>query len=307
MAEPQHGAVTVGNFDGVHRGHAALIAELVWHARAVHGPAVAVTFDPHPIALLAPDRLLPVLTTIADRAELLRGAGADAVVILKTTPGLLASEPRAFLDSILGDQLAARAVVEGFNFHFGRNRTGSTATIADWCRENDLPFTVVPPIQWNGVLVSSSRVREAVDRGDVKAASDLLGRPYRLRGTVGRGAERGQTIGFPTANLENPPTLVPGDGVYAAHARLADDSEWPAAVNVGPNPTFGDQARKVEAHLIGYTGNLYGQPLALDFVARLRDTRKFGSVEDLKSQLHSDIHLAASLATRERGASSAAK
>jgi riboflavin kinase/FMN adenylyltransferase len=140
-------------------------------------------------------------------------------------------------------------------------------------------------------------VREALEKGDVASAADLLGRPYRLRGTVGHGAQRGQSIGFPTANLDQPLTLVPGDGVYAARVRTAE-SEWPAAVNVGPNPTFGEQARKVEAHLIGFVGNLHGQPLALDFIARLRDTRKFASVEELKSQLQTDIHLAASFATR---------
>jgi riboflavin kinase/FMN adenylyltransferase len=307
MAEPRNGAVTVGNFDGVHRGHAALIAELRARAHVANGPAVAVTFDPHPIAILAPGRLLPLLTTVSDRTELLHAAGADAVVILKTTPDLLALQPREFLDSVFGEQLSARAVVEGFNFHFGRGRTGSTATIAEWCRENDLPFTVIPPFRWNDALVSSSRVRTALETGDVASAADLLGRPYRLRGTVGHGEQRGQSLGFPTANLDQPLTLVPGDGVYAARAQLADASEWPAAVNVGPNPTFGEQARKVEAHLIGFAGNLYGKPLALDFVARLRDTRKFGLVEELKSQIQTDIHLAASLATREHGVPSAAK
>jgi riboflavin kinase/FMN adenylyltransferase len=142
---------------------------------------------------------------------------------------------------------------------------------------------------------------------DVAAAADLLGRPYRLRGTVGVGAKRGASLGFPTANLEKPLTVVPGDGVYAVRARLPDGSAWPAAVNVGPNPTFGEQARKIEAHLIGFTGDLYAQEIALDFAARLRDTRRFGDVEELQEQLKHDIHLAASLATRERVASDAAK
>jgi riboflavin kinase/FMN adenylyltransferase len=298
MGDNRNGATTVGNFDGVHRGHGALIAELRAQARAVHGPAVAVTFDPHPIALLAPERLLPRLTTIDDRADLLRAAGADAVVILKTKPELLGLEPQAFLDAILGEQLSVRAVVEGFNFHFGRGRAGNPETIAEWCRRRGASFTVVPPFQWNGVLVSSSCVRKALVSGDVAAATDLLGRPYRLRGTVGVGAKRGAALGFPTANLEQPLTLVPGDGVYAVRARLRDGSEWPAAANVGANPTFGEQTRKVESHLIGFTGDLYAQELALDFIARLRDTRRFGDVEALQAQLKHDIHLAASLATR---------
>lgn len=307
MSELRNGAVAVGNFDGVHRGHAALVAELKTRARNVNGPAVAVTFDPHPIALLAPERLLPQLTTIADRVELLQAAGADAVVVLPTTQELLALEPQQFLDAVLQVRLAARGVVEGFNFRFGRDRAGSNDVLADWCRGRNIDFAIVPPFQWNGVTVSSSRVRDALVKGDVAVATGLLGRPYRLRGTVGTGAKRGQSLGFPTANLEQPLTLVPGDGVYAGRAILSDGHDWPAAINVGANPTFSEQARKVEAHLIGFGGDLYGQALSIDFVARLRDTRRFDNVNELRSQLTTDIHLAASLATRERITSDAAK
>jgi riboflavin kinase/FMN adenylyltransferase len=221
--------------------------------------------------------------------QLLRDAGADAVVVLRTSRELLSQTPRVFLERVLGEQLAAREVVEGFNFRFGRERAGTVQTIAEWCRERGVSLTIVPPVEWNGVTVSSSRVRLALEAGDVAAAADLLGRPYRLRGAVGGGAQRGQAMGFPTANIEEPLTLVPGDGVYAVHAVLGDGSRWPAAANVGPNPTFGESARKVEAHLIGFSGTLYGQQLALDFVARLRDTRKYGGVDELKSQIRADI------------------
>ena len=164
-------------------------------------------------------------------------------------------------------------------------------------------FDIVPPFQWNNITVSSSQVRAALEKGDVAAAADLLGRPYRLRGTVGVGAKRGHSLGFPTANLAKPETLVPGDGVYAGRAWLTDGSHWPAAVNIGPNLTFGEQIRKVEAHLIGFAGNLYSQEVAIDFVARLRDTKKFAHADELKTQLDIDIHLAASVAA----AASAAK
>lgn len=307
MSGERNGAVTVGNFDGVHRGHVRLVSVLRDAARNVGGPAMVVTFDPHPIALLAPERLRPLLTTPGDRARLLKSAGADDVVILNTTRELLALEPAAFLNAILGDRLAVRAVVEGFNFQFGRDRSGTNDTIADWCRQRGISFHVVPPFQLDGVTVSSSRVRAALEAGDVAAATILLGRNYRLHGTVGAGMKRGQSLGFPTANLDRVPTLVPGDGVYACTAALADGATWAAAVNIGPNPTFGEQARKIEAHLIGFSGNLYGQELALDFKARLRETRKFADVKELKAQLQIDIHLAASLATRERVASDAAK
>ncbi len=286
------GAVTVGNFDGVHRGHAALVAELRQQAEAVGGPAVAVTFDPHPIALLAPERLQPLLTTPADRAELLQSAGADHVLILRTTPDLLHLEAREFLDGLLGERLRVRAVVEGFNFRFGRGRVGSTELLAEWCRERDIGLTVVPPFTLDGAVVSSSRVRAALESGDVAAAAELLGRPYRLRGVVGTGQRRGRTLGFPTANLERPATLVPGDGVYAVRAVLVDGGVWPGAANVGPNPTFGEQARKLEVHLIGYAGDLYGRPMAVEFVARLRDTRPFAGPADLVAQLRADVERA---------------
>jgi riboflavin kinase/FMN adenylyltransferase len=283
------GAVAVGNFDGVHRGHTALIARLQDFARDVGGPAVAVTFDPHPIALLAPTRLQPPLTTMADRAELLHVAGADHVVVLRTTAELLRLEAVEFLDTVLGNRLAANAVVEGFNFRFGHHRTGDLALLSEWCRRRGVRFTTVERQTLDCAVISSSRVRTAIESGDAAAAAKLLGRPYRLRGVVAVGAKRGRTLGFPTANIAEPATIGPGDGVYAARVLLDDGSAWPAAVNVGPNPTFGEAARKVEAHLIGFDGDLYGRPIAADFVARLRDTRPFRGPGELVEQLRSDV------------------
>ncbi len=289
------GAVAVGNFDGVHRGHQALLAELRTRARAADGPAVVLTFDPHPLKLLRPEQFQPVLTTSADRADLLQRHGADHVVILRTTPGLLQLTAAEFFAEVLRQRLAARAVVEGANFAFGRNREGTVATLAELCRAAGMELAVVPPFLQEGVPVSSSRVRAALLRGAVTEAADLLGRPYRLRGIVGTGKRRGATLGFPTANLEQVETLVPADGVYAVRAHH-EGTAWPAAANVGPNPTFGEQARKVEVHLIGFDGNLYGRPLAVDFVERLRDTRPFGGVEELVAQLRRDVEQARQVA-----------
>jgi riboflavin kinase/FMN adenylyltransferase len=286
------GAVAVGNFDGVHLGHAALVARLRTTADRVGGPAVAVTFDPHPIALLAPERLLPLLTTPADRGDLLQRAGADHVVILRTTPELLRLEARELLDTVLADRLAAKAAVEGFNFRFGRGRAGDLELLRHWCRRRGIEFTVVGRQAVDCAVVSSSRVRTALEAGDVAAAARLLGRPYRLRGVIGTGAKRGRTLGFPTANLTEPATLVPGDGVYAVRTWLADGSTWPGAANIGPNPTFGEQARKLEVHLIGFEGDLYGQPIAVDFIARLRDTRPFAGPAELSEQLRADVEQA---------------
>jgi riboflavin kinase/FMN adenylyltransferase len=290
-AEFRGGAVAIGNFDGVHRGHAALLAELRRRAAAAGGPAVAVTLDPHPLQLLRPERFLPVLTTMPDRVEVLQENGADHVLVLKTTPELLHLSPADFFREVIQGRLEARAVVEGPNFAFGRDRAGTIDTLTELCRIADFTLAIVPPFLLDGVPVSSSRVRSALVRGDVAEATRLLGRPYRLRGTVGTGQRRGQTIGFPTANLEGVETVLPGDGVYAVRVRLQGRA-WPGAANLGPNPTFAEQARKLEVHVIGFHGDVYGQPLAIDFVERLRDTRPFRGVEELVAQLRQDVEAA---------------
>jgi riboflavin kinase/FMN adenylyltransferase len=289
------GAVAVGNFDGVHLGHAALLAALATQARAHAGPAVALTFDPHPVELLRPGQTPPALTTTADRARLLHDLGADHVVTFRTVPAMLALSPEEFFQQVIRGHFGARAMVEGPNFGFGRGRAGTVATLGRLCEAASIALTVVHPVLLDGAEVSSSRVRAALLAGDVEAAERLLGRAYRLLGKVGRGQRRGATLGFPTANLMDLQTLVPGDGVYAARAHLAD-STWPAAVNIGPNPTFGENARKVEAHLIGFRGDLYDKPLALDFVRRLRDTRPFQSATQLVEQLRLDVDQAAAAA-----------
>lgn len=296
--ECRGGAVTVGNFDGVHRGHQALLAETARQADAVRGPAVALTFDPHPLQLLRPQQFQPVLTTLADRTALLQAHGAAYVVVLRTTPELLQLSARAFFDEVLRGRLAARAVVPGFNFGFGHNREGNVETLRTFCRAAGLGFALVRPLEVDGRPVSTSRVKGELERGAVRQAAGLLGRPYRLRGVVGTGRRRGQTLGFPTANLERPETLVPGDGVYAVRVDV-DGDVWPGAANVGPNPTFGEQARKLEVHLIGYSGDLYGRRLAVDFIDRLRDTRPFASVEELVRQLRADVEEAHRLALEE--------
>lgn len=286
------GAVAVGNFDGVHRGHRELVATAARWAKHLGGPAVAVTFDPPPYQVLVPDApARPPLTTLADRADLLHAAGADRVVVLRTTRELLGLSPEEFFGGVVGRLLRARAVVEGYDFRFGRGRAGDTATLRRLCEAAGVGFEEVPPLLDAGEPVSSSRVRAALVAGDVATAAGLLGRPYRITGTVVGGAKRGRTIGFPTANLDEVPTVVPGTGVYAVRAAV-EGQTWPAAANVGPNPTFGEDARKIEVHLIGFGADLYGRPLAVEFVAKLRDTRPFGGVNELTEQLRRDVDAA---------------
>src|SRR5262245_6110078 len=291
------GAVTLGNFDGVHGGHQAIIAQTVRQARAAGGPAVAVTFDPHPLQILRPEQFQPVLTTVPQRADLLRTYGADHVVVLPTSPALLQLSPAEFFEQVVRDRLAARAIVEGFNFRFGKDRQGDTKTLASMCAATGMVFQRVPPLTLAGQPVSSSRVRRELEQGRVRAAAELLGRPYQISGTVVQGERRGQTLGFPTANLGDIGTLIPGDGVYAARAALATQS-WAAALNIGPNPTFGEQVRKVEAHLIGFQGELYEQRLTVDLLDRLRDTRRFAGPAELAAQLRADVAKAVEIAAK---------
>lgn len=285
------GAVAIGNFDGVHRGHALLIDRLRALADDVGGPAVVFTFDPHPVRLLRPEAAPPPLTWTERKAELLAEWGVDWLVAYRTEPSLLALSPQDFFDRIIRERLEARAMVEGANFRFGRERRGDVALLARYCTDSWVRLEIVQPLIHEGSEISSSRVRERLRAGDVAAAKALLTRPYRVRGLVTHGARRGGTLGFPTANLEAVDTLLPGIGVYAGRA-IAASGSWPAAINIGPNPTFGERAVKFEIHLIGFQGGLYGQPLEVDFLTRLRDIRPFDSVDQLKQQLQRDVEAA---------------
>lgn len=287
-AEFQRGAVAVGNFDGVHRGHAQLIARLLHRAREVGGPAIVLTFDPHPVRILRPELAPPPLTWTERKAELLAELGVTAVWSYPTDEALLKLTAEQFFQQIIVDSLQARAMVEGPNFRFGKQRRGDVALLEQLCEANEVKLEIVQPVATGDELVSSSRVRDCIRAGDVATARHFLTRPYRLRGLVTHGAQRGSKIGFPTANLAGIDTLVPPSGVYAGRA-FTSQGIWPAAINIGPNPTFGEGATKFEAHLAGFSGSLYGQPLEVEFLARIRDTRPFESVSALTQQLAADV------------------
>jgi riboflavin kinase/FMN adenylyltransferase len=287
-ASARGGAVAIGNFDGVHLGHRRIVGRLLERARQLDGAAIVFTFDPHPVRLLRPTECPPPLTWTERKAELLAGLGVDLVVAYPTDEALLALSARSFFDSIIGRALAARAIVEGPNFYFGHNREGDVRVLDELASAAGMTLDVVEPVVLDGDIVSSSRVRGRIAAGDVAAASRLLAAPYRVRGMVTHGAGRGAKIGFPTANLAGVDTLLPAVGVYAGRAWVAG-APLPAAINLGPNPTFGEDQRKVEVHILDRELSLYGQLLEVEFVARLRDVVKFGSREELIAQLRMDI------------------
>ena len=281
-------AVAVGNFDGVHVGHAAIVGRLREAAERHRVPAVVLTFDPHPASILRPEQAPLPLTTPARRAELLLALGVNAVCVQPADAALMALEAEAFYAGVLRGRFAARAIVEGQDFRFGARRRGDVAMLAALCGRDGVELDVVPPVVIDGEAVSSSRIRTLVAAGRMAEAHTLMTAPYRLTGAVVVGARRGGTIGFPTANLAGIATLLPALGVYAAVAHV-DGVAVPAAVHVGPNVTFGETSVSVEAHLIGFAGDLYGRSLDVDFLDRVRDTRRFSSVEDLKAQLADDV------------------
>jgi len=287
-ASLRQGAITIGNFDGVHIGHARIVERLLAAARRVQGPALVFTFDPHPVRLLRPEQAPPPLTWTERKAELLAQLGVDALVAYPTDEALLQLSPEQFFTQIVQQTLDARAMVEGPNFYFGHRREGTIEVLRRLTSEAGISLEVVEPYELDGAYVSSSRVRQLVAAGEVETAAALLTRPYRIRGMVTHGAGRGAKLGFPTANVDAIDTLLPAVGVYAARVAWAEQV-WLAAVHIGPNPTFADQSLKVEVHLLDFVGSLYGQPLEVEFLTRLRSIVSFPSVESLLNQLRQDV------------------
>lgn len=299
--------MAIGNFDGVHRGHARLVERLVERAREVNGPAVIFTFDPHPVRILRPGESPPPLTWLERKAGLLGALGVDRVVAYPTDPALLRLTAHEFFDLLLRDTMGAKALVEGPNFYFGHNREGNVQRLGEFAKEAGMTLDVVTPTEDAGELISSSRIRQLIGQtGDVAAAAGMLTAPYRIRGIVTHGAGRGTKIGFPTANLEGIDTLLPAPGVYAGVGRLVGRDGpyegprgvWPAAINIGPNPTFGEANNKVEAHLIDCDQSIYGRPLEVDFLDRLREVRAFASADELVEQVDKDVSAARQVATQ---------
>lgn len=282
------GYVTIGVFDGVHRGHQHLITAMVEAAHTAGSTAIAVTFDPHPATVLG-RKPPPLLTTPTERADLLAALGLDVLVILPFTPALARTSAADFVAALV-QHLRLAELWGGPDFALGYRREGDIPCLQRLSARWSFAMRVVEPLMWEGALVNSSRVRAALKAGDLPQATGCLGRPYRLTGTVVHGRGAGRTMGIPTANITPPPErLIPAGGIYACLAHTERLGTHPAVINVGTRPTFAGHTLVVEAHLLDFDADLYGQTLALDFIARLRDERAFPSVEALVEQIHRDI------------------
>lgn len=291
---PQPGpgpVLTIGNFDGVHRGHAHLVARVVELARAHDVPACAFTFEPPPRAVLQPDRRPPRILGIAEKIERLGELGIDQVVVEAFDLDFAEHPPSWFLSTVLATRLRPSHMVVGHDFRFGKGRTGNIETVR--AAFPDLPLEQVGALQVDGVTASSSRIREAVALGDLDRATALLGRPYGFAGRVVRGRGLGHGLGFPTANLETEAELLPAGGVYAAELRLGD--RWlPAVANLGVRPTFDARRFAIEVHVLDFDGDLYDAEVRVRFVRRLRGEQRFSGPDALKDQIARDVHAARS-------------
>jgi riboflavin kinase / FMN adenylyltransferase len=281
-------AVALGAFDGIHLGHRAILGTAVALARQGKIRALACTFDRHPMEVLQPDRAPMPITTLEERLELIAGTGIDTTVVIPFTPAVASVEAKAFVQDVLIGTLEAREIVVGFNHRFGRGARGDAQLLESLAAPLRFRAHIVPAFLVDGVAVSSSEIRAALQRGDLPNAERLLGRPYSIRGEVVRGAGRGRTLGFPTANVKTERPLGLPVGVYVCRL-LTGGRQHQAVVNVGYRPTFGETDLSVEAHVLDFAGDLYDQTVTLTFLRRLREERKFPSVDALKEQIALDV------------------
>ncbi|MEJ2539359.1 MAG: bifunctional riboflavin kinase/FAD synthetase [Gemmatimonadota bacterium] len=282
--------VTVGTFDGVHRGHWAVLKEIQARARASGRRSVLVTFDPHPLRIVRPEHAPPLLTTPVEKTEILAESGLEYAVFLTFTPELASYEPRRFVEEILVRRLRVEELVIGYDHGFGKGRSGDADTLRGIGAELGFAVDVVGPVEAGEAPISSSRIRAWVADGEMGRARDGLGRPYALRGLVVRGDGRGRQLGFPTANLSGFPSekLLPPAGIYAVMG-ITRRGIFKGALHLGPRPTFPGAPPSVELHLLDFEGDLYGEPVRVDFVKYLRPVVPFVSVQELVNQMRADV------------------
>ncbi|HEX7354942.1 MAG TPA: bifunctional riboflavin kinase/FAD synthetase [Mycobacteriales bacterium] len=282
--------VTIGVFDGVHRGHRVIIGRAVERARELGVPAVVLTFDPHPSEVVRPGSHPAVLTSLRRKAELVGDLGADVLCVVPFTREFSRLTPAEFVHAVLVERLHATAVVVGENFRFGAKAAGDVAALTGLGEQFGFRTEGVPIVAEGGTRYSSTAARALVAAGDVAAAAAVLGRPHRVEGIVVRGDSRGREIGYPTANLETARfTAIPADGVYAGRLVRRKGEVLDAAISVGTNPTFAGTERRVEAYVLDFDGDLYGEHVALDLVARLRGMERYESAESLAVQIGKDV------------------
>lgn len=282
--------LTVGTFDGVHRGHQVLLRYVQERAQACQGPSTVVTFDPHPREVVR-EEAVPLLTTVDERAEVCATLGIDRFIVLPFTKAFAQMTAEAFVEDLLVRRIGLQEIVIGFDHGFGRGREGDRALLETLGQRHGFAVDVIPAERVADHVVSSSEVRQLlVEAGDLPLATQMLGRPYTLHGLVVEGDRQGRLLGYPTANLSllHPRKVIPKNGVYAVRVRLPGGVQHDGMMNIGVRPTFEGRILRVEVHLFDFSGDLYGQQLRVEFVARLREERKFDGIDALRRQLSED-------------------
>lgn len=291
---PAAPVLSIGNFDGVHLGHRAIVGETVRRARAAGAPAAVLTFDPHPLAVLRPGEAPRMLEPLRRREERLAALGIDDLLVVPFTRDFSLVPAEDFVADFLVRRLAVREVVIGESFCFGRGRGGDLALLARLGREAGFVAHGIPAVVQDGVPISSSRIRRSLAAGEVEQATELLGRPFAVEGLVARGAQVGRTLGFPTLNVRPDGDVVPARGVYRTRIFFPSRGEnWPGVTNIGLRPTlYEDGESTVESFLLGFSGDAYGETARVEFLDRIREERRFDSVDELAAQIARDVALA---------------
>lgn len=282
--------VTIGNFDGVHLGHQQLVENVVREAKYFGVPSVVYTFYPHPVKVLHPERPTYRLFDLKDQQEQFEQRGIDFVIIENFTKSFSQVSPQYFLDHYIVAHLHPKTLVVGHDFSFGADRAGNIPFLEKYCAENGIRLIVIPPYQYQGLVVSSSLIREKLKIGEVEKANELLGRPYYLRGHVEKGFQRGRSIGVPTANIHPDVDFLPRRGVYCTLTKVGQHLH-PSVTNIGVNPTFEENGNgiKIETHLFDFNAHLYGSEVEVFLLHFIRDEKKFSGIEELKSQIQNDM------------------
>lgn len=292
--------VTIGNFDGVHLGHQQLFATVVEKARAIHGTSIAITFDPHPLQVLLPGGI-KLISTVEQKIELIEMAGIDVLLVVPFTREFAATSADEFVSSLLVGRLGVKEMVIGYDYAFGKGRSGNIDFLRQQGAVHGFPVTVVDAFYVNGQLVSSTRIRELIREGEMTAARQLLGRFYQIRGTVQVGKQRGgPVIGFPTANLQfDAEDLVPKHGVYVTRV-ICNGKCYGGILNIGYNPTFGEERLVAETHIFDFSEDIYGKPIKVDLLKFLRSEKKFPGPAELIEQITKDVAIAKKVLAEHR-------
>jgi len=289
--------ITLGNFDGLHLGHQELIKKIIQRARETSSLSMVVTFRPHPLKILAPDKCPPLISIYEEKIRLIEKLGIDVLVKIPFSLDFAAMEPRDFVKNILRDLLGAREIFVGYNYRFGKGRKGDIRMLNELGKELGFVVREIEQVSLNGEVISSTRIRRLLKDGEVEDAAKFLGRPYALCGIVVKGDGRGRGLGFPTANIASKHAIIPSNGVYAVKL-FVRDRHYDGIVNIGTRPTFEAKTLAIEVHIFGFDEDIYGEEVSIYFIGRIREEKRFAGAQELISQIKEDVAIAKELLSK---------